>query len=117
MDIYKLKRDVELWFEFLKTDLNILLVFHKKDNYIEPHIWLDNVAYQIAHYIRHKLKEHHINYSWTTIVEKMQSKQVSIKKDLRKYIPNSSQLCQLIKKKFRPPDLLIDNQIVTYCLS
>ncbi len=53
-------------------------MFHQKNNYIEPHIWHGFVAYQIVHYIRHKLKEHHINYYCATIVAKMQSQQVSI---------------------------------------
>lgn len=77
-DLYNLTRDVEACFRFLKTDLNIRPIFHQKDEFIEPHIWLSVLAYQIAHYIRLKLKEKGINYSWKTIVEKMQSQQVSI---------------------------------------
>ncbi len=76
--IYNLTIEVESCFRFLKSDLNILPMFYQKYNYIEPHIWLGIVAYQITHYIRHKLKEHHINYNRATIVEKMQSQQVSI---------------------------------------
>ena len=77
-DLYNLTREVEACFRFLKTDLNIRPIHHQKDEYIEPHIWLSVVVYQIAHYIRLKLKEKNIKYSWKTIVEKMQSQQVSI---------------------------------------
>ena len=77
-DMYNLTREVEACFRFLKTDLSIRPIHHQKDEYIEPHIWLGIVAYQIAHSIRLKLKENNIKYSWKTIVEKMQSQQVSI---------------------------------------
>lgn len=77
-DMYNLTREVEACFRFLKTDLSIRPIHHQLDEYIEPHIWLSIVAYQIAHYIRLKLKEQDIKYSWKTIVEKMQSQQVSI---------------------------------------
>ena len=71
-------RDVEATFRCLKTDLKIRPTFHQKDAYIEPHIWLGIVAYQIVNYINLKLKESGIHYSWSTIVEKMQSQQCSV---------------------------------------
>jgi transposase len=71
-------RYVEATFRCLKTDLDIRPVFHQKDAYIEPHIWLGIVAYQIVNYIRLKLNENGINYSWKTIVEKMQAQQCSL---------------------------------------
>ena len=77
-DLYNLTREVEACFRFLKTDLNIRPIYHQIDEYIEPHIWLGIFVYQIAHYIRLKLKDKDIRYSWKTIVEKMQSQQVSI---------------------------------------
>ncbi len=77
-DTYNMTRDVEATFRCLKTDLDIRPIFHKKDAYIEPHIWLGIVAYQIVNYIKLKLKDAKINYSWTTIVEKMQSQQYSV---------------------------------------
>lgn len=77
-DTYNLTRDVEATFRCLKTDLDIRPVFHQKDAYIEPHIWLGIVAYQIVNYIKLKLKEKGINYSWSTIVEKMQAQQCSL---------------------------------------
>ena len=77
-DTYNLTRDVEATFRCLKTDLDIRPVFHQKDTYIEPHIWLGIVAYQIVNYIKLRLKEKDINYSWSTIVEKMQAQQCSL---------------------------------------
>jgi len=40
----------------LKTDLNIRPIHHQKDQYIEPHIWLGIIAYQVVNYIRQTLK-------------------------------------------------------------
>lgn len=77
-DVYNMTRDVEAVFRCLKTDLNIRPIHHQKDKYIEPHIWLGILAYQIVNYIRTGLKENNIDYSWTTIVEKMRSMQSSI---------------------------------------
>jgi transposase len=57
---------------FKKTDLNIRPIYHQKDQYIEPHIWLGVIAYQVVSYIRQTLKQNGIHYSWKTIVEKMQ---------------------------------------------
>lgn len=77
-DLYNLTREVEACFRFLKTDLDIRPIHHQLDEYIEPHIWLGIVAYQIAHHIRLGLKENNIGHSWKTIAAKMQSQQVSI---------------------------------------
>ncbi len=77
-DAYNLTRDVEAVFRCLKTDLDIRPIYHQKDEYIEPHIWLGILAYQVVNYIRRNLKQHNINYSWSTIVEKMQCMQSSL---------------------------------------
>jgi len=77
-DVYNMTRDIEAVFRCLKTDLKIRPIHHQKDKYIEPHIWLGILAYQIVNYIRIGLKENNIDYSWTTIVEKMKSMQASI---------------------------------------
>ena len=77
-DAYNLTRDVEAVFRCLKTDLDIRPIYHQIDEYIEPHIWLGIVAYQVVNYIRINLKQQNINYSWSTIVEKMKSIQSSL---------------------------------------
>ena len=76
--VYNMTREVEAVFRCLKTDLKIRPIHHQKDKYIEPHIWLGILAYQVVTYIRKGLKEKGIDYSWTTIVEKMKSMQSSI---------------------------------------
>ncbi len=83
-DTYNMTRDVEATFRCLKTDLDIRPIFHQKDAYIEPHIWLGIVAYQVVNYIKLKLNDAEINYSWSTIVEKMKSQQYSIQSANRK---------------------------------
>lgn len=77
-DLYNLTREVESSFRCLKTDLNIRPIHHQKDQYIEPHIWLGIVAYQVVNYIRQTLKQNGINYSWKTIVEKMKAQRCSM---------------------------------------
>lgn len=76
--VYNLTRDVESVFRCLKTDLDIRPIYHQKDDYIEPHIWLGIFAYQVVNYIRRILKEKNINYAWTRVVENMSSMQSSI---------------------------------------
>jgi hypothetical protein len=77
-DAYNLTREVEASFRCLKTDLNVRPVHHQKDQYIEPHIWMGIVAYQVVTYITTRLREHGINYSWKTIVEKMKAQCLSL---------------------------------------
>ena len=77
-DVYNLTREVESSFRCLKTDLNIRPIHHQKDAYIEPHIWLGVIAYQVVNYIRQTLKNNNINYSWRTIVEKMKTQKCSL---------------------------------------
>ena len=77
-DAYNLTREVEASFRCLKTDFNIRPIHHQKDAYIEPHIWLGIIAYQVVNFIRQVLKDKKINYSWTTIVEKMKSQKCSL---------------------------------------
>jgi len=71
-------RDVEAVFRCLKTDLDIRPIYHQKDEYIEPHIWLGILAYQVVNYIRSNIKQKGITYSWSTIVQKMKSMQSSL---------------------------------------
>ena len=76
-NLYNLSRDVEAVFRCLKTDLDIRPIYHQKDKYIEPHIWLGIIAYQMVNYIKRKLANNNNNDSWTTIVNKMSSMQAS----------------------------------------
>ena len=76
-EAYNLTREVEASFRCLKSDLNIRPVFHQKDKYIESHIWLGVLAYQIVNYITLTLREKNINYSWKTIVEKLKTQRIT----------------------------------------
>jgi len=81
---YNLTRDIESVFRCLKTDLKIRPIHHQIDKYIESHIWLGILSYQVVNYIRNILIEKGIHDSWTTIVNKMRSMQnalVSVKND------------------------------------
>ncbi len=76
-NLYNLTRDVESVFRCLKTDLDIRPIYHQKDKYIEPHIWLGILGYQIVNYIKQNLKKNNISDSWTTIVRQMSTMQSS----------------------------------------
>lgn len=76
-DLYNLTREVEAVFRCLKTDLDIRPIHHQKDKYIEPHIWLGILAYQVVNYIKQNLRKVNINDSWTSIVRKMSTMQSS----------------------------------------
>ena len=77
-DVYNLTKSVEATFRCLKTDLNIRPIYHQIDKWIEAHIWLSILAYQVVQTIRLKLIDKGINYSWTTIVNKMRTQQTSL---------------------------------------
>jgi hypothetical protein len=90
-DAYNLTREVEASFRCLKSDLNVRPIFHQKDQYIESHIWLSIIAYQVVNYLTMKLKEQNITYSWTTIVEKLKAQRITttslnVKNDKKAYI-------------------------------
>jgi len=76
-DAYNLTTEVEASFRCLKSDLNIRPVFHQLDKYIESHIWLGIMAYQVVNYIRVTLKSQDIHYSWSTIVEKLKTQRIT----------------------------------------
>lgn len=76
-DAYNLTREVEASFRCLKSDLNVRPIFHQKDHYIESHIWLSILAYQVVNYINVTLKEKNITYSWKTIVEKLKTQRIT----------------------------------------
>ena len=113
-DVYNLTREVEASFRCLKTDLDIRPIFHQKDKYIEPHIWMGLLAYQIVNYIRLGLKDKGLNHSWSKISTIMQSQQcatvsINAKKDKKIYArvcarPNKEavQIYEALGWKHRP---------------
>ena len=113
-DVYNLTREVEASFRCLKNDLDIRPIFHQKDKYIEPHIWMGLLAYQIVNYIRLGLKDKGINHSWSKISTIMQSQQcatviMNAKEDKKVYArvcsrPNSEamQIYEALGWRHRP---------------
>jgi len=56
-DIYNTIREVESTFRCLKTDLSLRPIYHQEDPYVEAHLYLGLLAYQVVAPIRHILKE------------------------------------------------------------
>lgn len=80
--IYNTIREVESTFRCLKTDLRLRPVYHQEDDYIEAHLHLGMLAYQIVAPIRYMLKSHGINNDWNNILRQMNSQKsmtISIK--------------------------------------
>lgn len=122
-DAYNQTRDVEAVFRCLKTDLDIRPIHHQKDKYIESHIWLGILAYQVVNYIRRELKKQNIKDSWSTIVQKLRSMQTSIvavKNDENEKLfiklctrPNSDQIKIFEALKFKPRPYVRKIKVVT----
>ena len=74
--IYNTIREVESVFRCLKTDLNLRPVFHQKDKYVEAHLSLGLIAYQLVAAIRHQLKQNNINHDWRNIVRIMNTQKI-----------------------------------------
>lgn len=122
-DLYNLTRDVESVFRCLKTDLDIRPIYHQKDKYIEPHIWLGILSYQVVNYIKQKIRKSKINFSWTTMVNKMSSMQSStviMKNDNGEMIytklctrPNTDQIAIFNALNFKHRPFISKTKVVT----
>ncbi len=121
-DTYNMTRDVEATFRCLKTDLDIRPIFHKKDAYIEPHIWIGVFAYQIVNYIRIQLKKSNINFSWGTITEIMNGQNCSLQSAETKNgilysklctAPNAKQSKIYSALKYKPQPFINKTKVVT----
>lgn len=76
-DAYNLTREVEASFRCLKSDLNVRPIYHQMDEYIESHIWLSILAYQVVNFITVTLNQQNINMSWKTLVEKLKTQRIT----------------------------------------
>ena len=47
------------------------------DEYIESHIWLSILAYQVVNFITVTLNQQNINMSWKTLVEKLKTQRIT----------------------------------------
>ena len=73
---YRLVNEVETVFYNLKSQLNIRGNFHQEEDNIEAHINLSIQSFNIENFIRYRLKQQNINYSWKEIVRIMNTQQV-----------------------------------------
>jgi hypothetical protein len=76
-EIYNTIREVESTFRCLKTDLNLRPVFHQKDEYVEAHLHLGLLAYQIVAPIRYMLKKQGIHNDWRNILRLMSTQKAA----------------------------------------
>ncbi len=80
--VYNTIREVESTFRCLKTDLNLRPVFHQKDQYVDAHLHLGLLAYQLVAPVRYMLKQHDLHYDWRNIVRIMNTqKAVSVRQE------------------------------------
>lgn len=91
--IYNTIREVEATFRTLKNDLRLRPVYHQEDEYMQAHLFLGVLAYQVVAAIRYQLKQHGINHDWTNIVRIMNTQKVMTVKQQAKTKDISLRLC------------------------
>jgi transposase len=64
---YTLLTDLEAVFRSLKSEFGLRPVFHSKEERAEGHLFITVLAYQAVQVLRHRLKEHGINLSWSSL--------------------------------------------------
>jgi len=69
--LYHKITEVESIFRTLKSDLNARPIFHQKDEHIESHLFICLMALHVIMFIRSRLKQKGITYSWKEIVRIM----------------------------------------------
>jgi len=74
--IYMMLNSVESAFRTLKSELHFRPVYHQKESRAEAHLFIAVLAYHIVNAIRHRLLEHGITYSWSTIRKMMRNHQL-----------------------------------------
>jgi transposase len=71
--IYHKITEVEALFRILKEELKIRPVFHQLDGHIESHLFVCILALQVVLFIKTRLRNSGINYSWKEIMRIMQT--------------------------------------------
>ncbi|MFM2392545.1 MAG: hypothetical protein RLZZ546_522 [Bacteroidota bacterium] len=69
--IYNAIREIESTFRVLKTDLDLMPVYHKTDKSTMAHLHLGILAYTLVNTIRHQLKKNGYNAQWKEITRVM----------------------------------------------
>lgn len=91
--IYNTIREVEATFRTLKNDLHLRPIYHQEDEYMQAHLFLGTLAYQLVAAIRYQLKQHGINHDWKNIVRIMNTQKVMTVKQKAKTKDISLRLC------------------------
>lgn len=71
---YTTLTDLEAVFKSLKSELGLRPIFHQKQSRVDGHLFITLLSYSIVHTIRYKLKQKGIHYSWTTIREILETR-------------------------------------------
>lgn len=91
--IYNTIREVEATFRTLKNDLRLRPIYHQEDEYMQAHLFLGILAYQLVAAIRYQLKQNGINHDWNNIVRIMNTQKVMSVKQKAKTKDISLRLC------------------------
>lgn len=80
---YTMLTDLEAVFRSLKSELGLRPIYHQKTNRVSGHLFISVLAYHFVHTIRHQLKAHGIDDSWTTLRRRLAG-QVRITSQLKR---------------------------------
>jgi hypothetical protein len=71
---YTTLTDLEAVFKSLKSELGLRPIFHQTQSRVDGHLFITLLSYSIIHTIRYKLKQKGIHYSWNTIREILETR-------------------------------------------
>jgi hypothetical protein len=71
---YTTLTDLEAVFRSLKSELGLRPIFHQTQSRVDGHLFITLLAYSIIHTIRYRLKRKNIHYSWNSIREILESR-------------------------------------------
>lgn len=66
---YMLLTEIEASFRSMKSELGMRPVYHQITNRVDGHLFITVLAYHIVHSIMYQLRDHDIDYSWSTLRE------------------------------------------------
>ena len=71
---YTTLTDLEAVFKSLKSELGLRPIFHQTQSRVDGHLFITLLSYSIVHTIRYRLKQKGIHYSWNTIREILETR-------------------------------------------
>lgn len=69
--IYMMLSHAEEAFRDMKAHLGLRPIYHSKEGRVDGHMWITLLAYHLVHTVIHQLREHHINLSWNSIRDRL----------------------------------------------